>query len=401
MSKDPKLGFYVIKDKIYWDKATALMEATKLNVNFDDVKWNFNDEVFGRYDWSVEPPGDLRFYYQTRAKQLREKYDYIILNLSGGSDSATALYSFIQSELFVDEVVVRHAGMGAKLFGYNHLNYFPENEFSEFEFAAKPLLKWLQTVSPKTKITIHDFSKDIIDQNLVWDENFIHWTGDYVTPGCIVRYNHVTNSDHLKNFDKGKKIGIIFGVDKPRVTFQQEDVNVIFLDRPVHIAQPATVSSGYTNQTVELFYWSPDLPELVIKQCHTIKKWFEHPMNQNLSYMLNFWWQTSPINRSAYEACIKPVIYPDYDCRTFQTNKPSTAMFQEWDYWLLSHKESQGYKTFMRGMKHLYKNIDNEFLRIKDNVKKPGIEMDSDNWEYRTCISKQYFLGKFNKHHLK
>lgn len=394
--KKPELGFYQVKDKIFWDKTSALIECSKMGLDYNNLKWNFNEDAFSKFDWTVEPPGTVRDYYKIRAKQIREKYDYIILNLSGGSDSTTILYSFIQEGLFVDEVVVCHA-TGAQKSDANNLNFHSSNEFSEFEFAAKPLLKWLQKVSPKTKITIRDFSKDVIASNGLWDENFIYWTGDYITPGCIVRYSSATNLEHLRHFDKGKRTVILFGVDKPRVVLKNENLYVLFVDRPVHIAAPALVNNGYSNLSVELFYWSPELPQLVIKQAHEIKKWFELTCNQKLSFMLDSKWQLSAINRTTYEATIKGTIYPDYDLTTFQTNKPETAMFQEWDHWMVNYQDSAGYKTFMRGIDHLYKNINSDFLMIKATHNVPGTEMNDRNWEYRPCFSKGYCIGKFKR----
>lgn len=397
--KTPSMGFYQVKDKVFWDKSTALMECSKLGLTYNDLKWNFNEDTFSKFDWSVEPPGTVRDYYHIRAKQIREKYDYVILNLSGGSDSTTVLYSFIQQGLLIDEVVVCHATEAQKVDPTN-LNFHSSNEFSEFEYAAKPLLKWLAKVSPRTKITIRDFSKAIIESDNLWDENFIYWTGDYITPGCIVRYSSATNIDHLRTFDKGKRTVMIFGVDKPRVVLKNDNLYVVFVDRPVHIAAPALVNNGYDNIDVELFFWSPELPQLVIKQAHEIKKWFELPYNKKLSYMLDAKWQLSAINRTVYEATIKGTIYPDYDLKTFQTNKPETAMFQEWDHWMVHYKDSAGFKTFMRGIDHLYKNIDKDFLMVKATHNIPGTEIKERNWEYRPCLSKPYALGRFRSDNL-
>ncbi len=395
MIKNPSMGWYEIGGEIYWDKASALLEGTKRNLRYKDLHWNFNDDVFGKFNWSEEPEGDIRNYYCLRAKQLREKYDYLILNLSGGSDSTTILYSFIQENLHLDEVVIRYAKEGTKNFKPDNKNFNASNEFSEFEYAGKPLLEWLSVHSPRTKITIHDFSQEILDSNLSWDENFIYWTGDYVTPGCIVRYNHFSNLDHLKTFDKGKRIGIIFGVDKPRLILEDDSLYVRFVDRPVHIALPATVNNGFSNLNVELFFWSPELPSLISKQAHLIKKWFELSYNKMHSYMLDPNWQINPMNRTIYEAFIKGIIYPDYDLRTFQTNKPMKAVYQEWDYWMDSFKTSNGYNTFMNGLSHLYQNIDHSFFKMPG----AGIEISSTeskkHWEYRTCVSKKYFVGKF------
>jgi hypothetical protein len=394
--QNPSMGWYEIGGKTYWDKASALLEGSRLGFKGSNLKWNFNDAEFGKFDWTIEPPGDIKDYYWARAKQLREKYDYIILNFSGGSDSATVLYSFIQQGLFVDEVIYRHATAGTSKYKANTQQLDATNEFSEYEFAGKPHLEWLAKVSPKTKITVHDFSLDVIDNDqLVWDENFIHWCGDFVSPGIITRYNHA-NMDHLRLFDKGKRVGIIFGVDKPRLIIENGKFYTFFVDRPVHIAQPALVNNGYTNTEVELFFWSPALPQLVIKQCHLIKKWFDLPFNARLKYMLNSQWLLSPHNRTAYEAVIKGVIYPDYDLSTFQCNKPIKTVFQEWDYWMEDFKGTTGYKTFMRGVMHLYKNIDPTFLRRSGVPTSVGSSVAPDNWEYKPCISNLYELGNAN-----
>lgn len=396
LAKDPALGFYEIGGKIFWDKASALMEGTKMGLNHSHLHWNFNDTDFGKFDWSHEPPGTIKDYYHARAREIREKYDYLILNCSGGADSTTVLYSFIQQGLFVDEIFVRHATAGTNKYKANDHELDASNEFSEFEYAALPLLNWVKQVSPRTKITVHDFSLDVIQDNLTWDENFIYWCGDYVTPGCVVRYTHASDKDSLNQFDKGKKVGIIFGTDKPRLYLEDDKMYLMFVDRPVHSATPAAVNNGYTNTEVELFYWHPNSMAMVAKQCHLIKRWFEMPHNARLKYMLNHKWLLSPTNRTVYESIIKGVIYPDYDLSTFQCNKPVKTVMQEWDYWMEDFKNTEGYKTFMRGMMHLYKNIDEGFLKIYESGTKPGTGLSGSNWEYRPCISNKYYIGNFN-----
>jgi hypothetical protein len=394
LARDPTLGFYEIGNKIYWDKASALLSGSKMGLSHDDLHWNFNDTEFGNFNWTDEPPGDIREYYNARARELREKYDYLILNCSGGADSTTMLYAFINQGLHVDEVFVRHATTGTSNFGTNDLNYSASNEFSEFEFAALPLLKWLKTASPNTKITVHDFSADIIDENLTWDENFIHWCGDYVTPGCVVRYTHASQKDSLNVFDKGKRIGILFGIDKPRVYIEDNKLHLMFVDRATHSATPAAVNNGYTNTEVELFYWHPNSMQLLAKQCHLIKRWLEVPQNRRFWFMFDRFWLRRTSNRTAYESLIKGIIYPDYDLSTFQCDKPIRSVYQEWDYWINNFKDSKGYKTFMRGMLHLYKNIDYKFLTLNaTGLSGVHNEISGMSWEYKICVSNAYCIG--------
>jgi hypothetical protein len=392
--KDTKLGFYEINNKIYWDKATAVMEGTKAGLGYNDLRWNFNDQEFSSWNWSEEPPGSIKDYYHARARHLRDKYDYLILNCSGGADSTTMLYSFIQQGLFIDEVFVRYAGEGTKKYNKTDKEFDASNEFSEFEYAAVPLLNWLKQVSPRTKITLHDFSLDIINDNLTWDENFIHWCGDYVTPGCIVRYTH-TDKDSLTTFDKGKSIGILFGTDKPRLAITPDGYLVTFFgDRAVSSAIPTAVNNGYTNTHVELFYWSPDAVPLMIKQCHVLKNWFQLPDNRRLQYMLNTKWLLNSMNRTLYELVIKGIIYPDYDLTTFQCNKPVKTVFQEWDYWMSDFKATEGFNTFLRGVAHLYNNTSKDFFKIPDTGSVINGHMDMMNWEYKICSSQTYTIGK-------
>lgn len=385
--KDPKLGFYKVQENIYWDKASALLAASKLNLTLEHVHWNFNDDVFSLQDWLDEPPGTLQDYYHARARQLREKYDYIVVNCSGGADSTTALFAFLDQGLFVDEVIVRYAKQGTNKYGFDLYNLDASNEHSEFKYAALPMLATVKKMSPNTKITIHDFSKDLVDDKLYWDENYIYWVGDYLGPGCITRYAHNTMIDSLRNFDKGKTVGIVFGIDKPKVILHQGKFYGYFLDRPVHSPLPATVTNGWDNISIELFFWTPDLPKLMIKQCHEILKWFSMPENIGMRHILNLNKQQNSVNRTTYEAIIKAIVYPDYDLNTFQANKPSQAVAEEWENWFYSdYSDSKGFKIWKRGLEFIKNNISTNFL--KGNIHSPD-----EHWEYHPIKSNFYLIG--------
>jgi hypothetical protein len=151
--KNPKLGFYQLGTEKIFNKVQALISATQDNIF---PEWNFNREVFGSLDWSQNPLIDLHSLYKQRALQLREKYDYIRLEFSGGSDSYTALHSFVANKIHIDEVVFRYPKLGEKEVCDDPLNYKAENTLSEAKYAAFPALNWLRDNSPRTKITIHD-----------------------------------------------------------------------------------------------------------------------------------------------------------------------------------------------------------------------------------------------------
>ena len=94
LEQNPRLGFYTVGDQRFYSKPQALLEATATG-HFPH--FNFNREVYSKIDTTIEPQTSLRELYRMRAKQLREKYDYIRLEFSGGSDSTTVLYSFINN----------------------------------------------------------------------------------------------------------------------------------------------------------------------------------------------------------------------------------------------------------------------------------------------------------------
>jgi diphthamide synthase (EF-2-diphthine--ammonia ligase) len=100
------------------------------------------------------------------------------LEFSGGGDSTTALYSFINNGIELDEVVFRYPKTGEKNVANDPFNCKPENTLSEAQFAAYPILNWLSTVAPRTKITVHDYTENMLTGQ--YDESWVFKTKDYL-----------------------------------------------------------------------------------------------------------------------------------------------------------------------------------------------------------------------------
>ena len=100
---DKKLGFYVCDGVQFDSKIKACMHSMKVGQR---VVWNFNNRVFKEHNWAVEPTETLDQLYDERCRELRGKYDYIMLSYSGGADSHNILASFIRQGLHIDEIVV-------------------------------------------------------------------------------------------------------------------------------------------------------------------------------------------------------------------------------------------------------------------------------------------------------
>ena len=349
-----KLGYYLVNNEIYYNKFHALITGSK---NKQLVRWFFNEDTFIKFPWSVEPSESIRELYRQRAQQLREQYDYIRVEASGGADSTTVIFSFLLNGIHLDEVVFRYPKNGEKNVTGDATDLRCENTLSEWEFAARPLLNWVATNYPSVKITVHDYTENFTGLN---DESWIFQTRHYLQPGHAVKHRLAGTIEHQRLLDQNLKMCVLWGVDKPRVCIKDGKFFLYFIDgQGNHNNQ---VVDEYNNATNEFFYWSPDACKLLAKQAHLIKQWFELPEHHNMQSVLH-WPNSNFNNRTIYEQVVKAVIYPDYDLNTFQTFKPTNNIWNEMDYWF--HHNYQGteqYKIWNAGINYLLDNIDEQYI---------------------------------------
>ena len=345
LEKNSKLGFYTVGKKIFYSKPQALIEATLTN-HFPE--WNFNREVFLEEPWLEEPEISLRDLYHIRAKQLREKYDYIRLECSGGADSTTALYSFLLNGIHIDEIIFRYPKQGEHGIISNPTNTKPENTLSEWEYAAKPLLNWVAIHYPNVKITFHDYSDSIVKFDR--DESWTDAAKDYLHPEHTFKHDPLATRDQIELAESGKRICVLYGIDKPKICIRDGRWYFYFLDLQANHAN--TNVSWFTNITTEYFFWTPDLPEMLRKQVHVIRNWFTQPMNRHLQFLIR-WPNHSVSQRTTYENLTKPLIYPDYDPTTWQTSKPTNNFYAEMGYWFYKNfQHSRFYQIWQSGIRH-------------------------------------------------
>ena len=356
--ENPKLGFYQIGATRYYNKVVALTEASRLG---QFPEWHFNREAFDALDWTREPETDLMEFYRQRAQQLRDQYNYIRLEVSGGGDSTTVAYSFINNGIHLDEVVFRYPKTGEKNVTDDPFNTKPENTLSEWRYAAKPLLDWIAVHSPRTRITMHDYSQDMLASQ--HDESWVLKTRDYFQPGHPFKFTVDAVDDHKRTLDSGARVCQLYGIDKPKICIQDRKWYLYFMDVQANSANPDI--GAYTNITNEYFYWSPDLPDLLAKQAHMVKNWFGLPANRHLQHLVR-WPNYSFAQRTAFEHIIKPLIYPEYDHTTFQTSKPTNSFYNEMDHWFYTNfTDTHAYRTWQAGLDYLVKTIDHKFFNFE------------------------------------
>ena len=164
-SDEPTLdnGFYLYTGNIHTDRHSIadeiLNDYKTTNVLKQDVRFVFHDNHFSKFDWTKEPTESLQELYKQRAIQLRDKYKYLIVGYSGGSDSHQILQTFLDNDIFIDEVFTSTwekllDGIDkTELSTDEHLKFF-----LEYELNVVPMLKLIKEKSPLTKITVIDSS---------------------------------------------------------------------------------------------------------------------------------------------------------------------------------------------------------------------------------------------------
>lgn len=373
-----KLGYYSVGSKIFDKKIEALIYATKIYKNFKDkvsatslISWNFNDEIFYRYNWELEPKLSLKDLYQKRAKALREKYDYVIISYSGGADSHNIVMSFLDQGLFIDELyvlMVSHGSSQWNVLDINNTNSTTSYVMDNY-YQTLPRLKEILNKSPGTKIRYLDMTKLVFDVFKEYkDASWVLNMREELNPADVTRYNYSYFSDFKKTLDKHKHVGVIVGIDKPRIVIDSNTklVYTKFIDRLTNAVPIGEYIREYSNTVVEFFYWSPDACDLLCKQAHVVKKWLE--INKHMQGFFEN--NPAPVitygntlgvdyNRVFSERMLRSILYDNWHPSWFQATKNSRDWFLECDNWFIKGaKGTKEHSIWLEGIKYIIDNTD-------------------------------------------
>ena len=352
-----QFGFYRVGEEIITHKISALIRAQQLGVT---PTWHFHTDIYNRFDWQQDLPFDLNYYYQQRARQLREKYEYLVLSFSGGSDSWTVLKAFVDSGTHLDEVYVRwpiRASQGRYKIG---TDIDPANILSEWDLTIRPMILEYQQLLPHTKFTVLDWSDNITTKELT-DDDWLN-VQDAINPGVHFKYNSIGPGE-LEAMHTGKNTAIIFGADKPQLLYRDGAVYCYFLDKF------ANVHPGNSFQrNSELFYWTPELPELVVAQSRHI---FKHLQTNTASLQLIDWSVPFSFERKyLWDQVVKHVIYNDYTkLNAFQARKPTTTIHDESDAFYINEVANLRYlQSWEYGLKNIFNSIEDKYIQKTNNT---------------------------------
>jgi len=359
-----KLGVYRVGDLKTHSKLEAIELHKKTGVH---PHWDFNEAVFSSYDWTVEPNESILELYRQRAQQLRDKYDYIALFWSGGADSETVLRSFLDNNIKLDEIVSFNNYEGSKS-KTDLMN-------SELFYRTIPRAEKLKTQYPWLKFRMLDISKMTMEyfQNQTIKFDWIYGVNMMLTPNCVVRDGIGYKVPEWKKIiDAGKKLCILWGVDKPRVIHDNGKFAVRFIDVIDNCVKVSSMA-GQNPYSDELFYWTPDHPKIPIKQGHLIKNY----LNSNLL--------TSPfISEKKSELAFKihngkiywlnnhgvhTVVYPTWDINTFDAGKPPSVVYSWRDDWFFnSEKNNVSRQVWQMGIDKIFKILPDYWKNDPTNI---------------------------------
>lgn len=398
MQTKTEIGHYTVNGQIFDNKFDAVQfaQSTKSTVN-----WHFFDEVFSKTDWHTEPNISIQELYRIRAQQIRDKYDYVVVFCSGGSDSTNVLKTFLNNKIRIDEIIAIAPLSGLSNWNFDIKNTNEENTISEVKYALMPLLNEIASSHPNIKITINDYFSEMT--KLKSEEFMYEGCGNIVTT-LTSQFTDVYKFKHIdKLLQAGKKVALVYGTDKPIIRISDtKGLYFVFADSGVNYLNLPN-QRKIDNLDRVLFYWSPDLPELLVKQAHVVAKAASLPSNQLLYDSLKvqsrksvemslYDWNmtnenqitkdeiltryfpqarmqnyTDPLSsKTIYQRLVVPYIYPDtYDVNTFQCQKVNAdaGFFTKDQAWLnVLHGSNRVSDMINEGIKSLYNSISPHYL---------------------------------------
>ncbi len=366
-----RLGYYITtNNQKFRGKLECMLYCASHGVDF---KWVFNDVYYDCLDWSIEPVESLPLLYAQRAQQIRDKYDYLILHLSGGNDSGAILETFLLNDIKLDEVVMYT----------NKVNSNPDpndrtakNYFGELALCAMPNAKIVKEKFTDLKITVCEFSE--ISIATLSKSNWFESAYSDLEPAGLYRSNwNQLDPRYQRLTDQGKTVAHIDGLEKPRFVFRDQNLHVIFSDEELVRRNP-DLSNQNRLSLIEHFFWGPSTARIVCKQAHMILRHINSlPNSEGMAR-----WLMSARGRR-WEDWIAAIIYPGRLLPKWDTEKGTHTFVREWASWFHRDHNTDFYINWKKGLDYLDQILPKKYVR------------DNSLWNgYRSCFTKPRKIGR-------
>lgn len=264
-----KFGYYLSNNKKTYSKIEAL--------EFGEPTWYFNDSVFSRMNWKLEPEISLKELYKIRCRQIRKAYDYVVLMFSGGSDSHNILNMWIEADCKIDEI--------ATWWCYEASKGITDPWIAEIPKSALPFIIELKNKGLEFKYRLIDASQNFYDIFKLYNKDYKYYVNCFHIPfSTMISTFREKESDYKNLINQGKKICFVWGHDKPQIFYKDNKYYTVFADNIDSSVSPYVQNKYYQGWYDELFYWTPDLPELPIKQAHIVKNFLRSNNEEKYYY---------------------------------------------------------------------------------------------------------------------
>lgn len=340
-----KKGYYEINGKFFTNKMKAMIEKSKTK---KQIFWHFCKTTFDASCSKARLSIKLTDLYTLRAKQLREKYDYLILAYSGGADSDNILKTFQYNNIKLDEV---WTDWPSSLIEKS--NYVPTfstektNMAIEWFAVVKPELDKLSKENPKIKIHVSDafnYYGNVNGTEDYDDSGFVmHYPTTYY---AIKRWRYLR--DYCKKIrNTHKKICVITGVDKCIPFIKDNKYGFLLTDKGMCMTKYLDELDDDIAD-MEAFYWSPDFPEILTQQAHLL--WDELFKDISLTQKLfdirekNL---DTVLKRNYLDSLTKKVCYPYWDHSKIQVDKSTFIYNNQFINLIEKFKKEKFYQSWI------------------------------------------------------
>ena len=335
------------------------------------MKWHFNEESFSKFNWTIEPPDSIEYIYRQRAQQIRDRYDYVVLMFSGGIDSANMMRVFFDNGIIPDEICSVHEYQGN-----NNKQAFLTGEIFA---SAMPFVNDNIAIKHHTRFRIVDSAEAQYLSVQSLDSQGLE--------RAMYGFNNVHNLGNLSRFDVrrlvpeyqavidgGRSLCLVWAECKPILTwhtllnkhvvaFGESGFDMICTAEQQDANDPTRID--------EMFYTTPDMPQIVAKQCHQLLNRMrdlasypdimtpralteqgidsphapgfkiEHPLASTITtYRDNQWWTMKP-------AVINQTIYPGTPPVIYSQGKNIERLIHPRDQWLRDKLPDQSRNFYM------------------------------------------------------
>jgi hypothetical protein len=147
------------------------------------------------------------------------------------------------------------------------------------------------------------------------------------------RFHKIIRS-HNEMVHRGKKVGFVYGVDKPRLLRDDTSIYFAFLDIIMTLgAMPTNDILGEYWENDEYFYWTPNFPEIAIKQSHVLVNWLRARDKLDVIRDMK---NPAQFHDDSYYYEVNRAVYQDmgWDFNTWQIKKPTNMIYSEMSQWL-------------------------------------------------------------------